>query len=181
MLIDTVATDKAIKDAKDGLKEAGKSAEEAILGILGISKTTGIELMKDVFSDMDLSDFDTKFQSVVHNAMLNGLLASDLMMGLSKNLTDTISNAWLDGVVTAQETSLIIKAGMNLKERASPLLETLKTLDSSFGYLNSSVEKVSNTMQNAASSFRLKSYTYYSDYQLQQSQSSLAQGGIYNK
>ena len=75
-----------------------------------------------------VNNFSTSLEDMTKQALIRAFLASEAMQPLLSTLSDTISAAVVDGVLSASEKAAILKAQEDLLDMAGPFFEILEEM-----------------------------------------------------
>ena len=75
-----------------------------------------------------ISNFSKSLEEMTKQALIKAFLASEYMQPLFDSLSDTITSAVMDGVLTAEEIQAIKEAGQDVLNAAKPFFEALQEL-----------------------------------------------------
>lgn len=75
-----------------------------------------------------VSNFSQSLEEMTKQALIKAFLASKYMQPLFDTLSDTITSAVMDGILTAEEIQAIKEAGQDVIDTAKPFFETLQEL-----------------------------------------------------
>lgn len=95
--------------------------------------------IEDAFDATNAFDFlqnwNQSLYEMTRTALIRGFMAQEAFQGLYKELSQTISLAVMDGVLTANELSAIRSAGNNLGQQMQLLYQALNGLEGAFGIM----------------------------------------------
>lgn len=122
----------AFQPAIDELEKRLGVTIEQIKNALGTSVEDIASALKRAFSADTYEDFVTNFsqalEEMTKQALIEAFLASETVQPLLKGISDLITAAVLDGVLTAEELRAIKEAGKNLANVLGPFFDVLKEL-----------------------------------------------------
>lgn len=75
-----------------------------------------------------VENFSTSLEDMTKQALIRAFMASEAMQPLLSTLSDTISAAVIDGVLSAEEKAAILKAQENLLDMAGPFFKILEEM-----------------------------------------------------
>jgi cell fate (sporulation/competence/biofilm development) regulator YlbF (YheA/YmcA/DUF963 family) len=127
------AFDAQIEEIKKKLQATWQEVKEA----LGTDIDSVASALERAFDASTYEEFVTNFsqslEEMTKQALIKAFLASEAMQPLFDELSDTITAAVLDGVLTAEELQEIRQAGEKITEAAAPFFEALQQLFDSAG------------------------------------------------
>jgi|GEM_PF-5046913 len=120
--------DEQIKQLDEKLQVTWQKIKEA----LGTDIDSVANALQQAFSaetyEEFVSNFSKSLEEMTKEALIKAFLASEYMQPLLSRLSDTISAAVLDGILTAEEIAKIQQAGQDVLNAAKPFFNVLKQL-----------------------------------------------------
>jgi uncharacterized protein YcfJ len=134
------AFDAQIEELKKKLQATWQEVKEA----LGTDIDSVASALERAFDASTYEEFVTNFsqslEEMTKQALIRAFLASEAMQPLFDTLSDTITTAVLDGVLTAEELQAIKEAGEKITEAAKPFFEALQQLFDSAEEIGTGIE-----------------------------------------
>lgn len=142
------------------VKELAESAKNA----LQISVTDLTTNIKNAFSSTSLEEFQRSIYEGTFGSLKNALtdvfLTGPIMQGLLSGLSDSMLNAVMDGVITAEEKTGISLLVDQVSAKSSEFYSILDELGIGMKGLTSSVNQASESILNAPEGFKVQAYRY---------------------
>lgn len=131
VLLDRI--NKQIKDVEKTLENTiGKIKELLGTSIDDIAGSLQNALSATNYMDF-LSGWNKNLYEMTREGLIRGFMASEAMQPLMKSLSDTITFAAIDGIISAQEIALIKTSSNAILPQMKALYESLGLLDQQFG------------------------------------------------
>ncbi|MEM2120692.1 MAG: phage tail tape measure protein, partial [Archaeoglobaceae archaeon] len=126
--------DEQIKQLDEKLQVTWQKIKEALgTDIDSIATALQRAFSAETYEEF-INNFSKSLEEMTKEALIKAFLASEYMQPLLSRLSDTISAAVLDGILTAEEIAKIQQAGQDVLNAAKPFFDVLKQLFSSSRY-----------------------------------------------
>jgi TP901 family phage tail tape measure protein len=143
------AFDEQIEEIKNKLKATWQEVKEALgTDIDSVASALQNAFDADTYEDF-VSNFSQSLEEMTKQALIKAFLASEAMQPLFDSLSDTITTAVLDGVLTAEEMQAIRQAAEKITDAAEPFFEALQQL---FGSVEEAGVGIEHTASESISS-----------------------------